>query len=415
MYGLIDCDAFFASCEQVFRPDLRHKPLVVLSGNDGCVIALTREAKALGIKRGIPYFKIKKEIERHHIAVFSSNFTLYGDLSSRVVRLIMNRADEVEVYSIDEAFINLKGEPDQLSFCRHLRQEIWQGVNIPVSIGIAPTRTLAKIATDFAKHYKGYEGVCLIDTDEKREKALRLTAIKEVWGIGRQLSKKMDLYGINTAWDFTQKKASWIRKMFKIQGLRTWNELHGTTCLDAYMSAEKQSICTSRTFSRAIVDFELLAERVAVFVAACGKKLRYQNGVADTLTVFISTNRHQLDQPQHQEAFPAHLETPTNDTLELTHTALQVLRHIYRKGYQYKKAGVIVSNITSSHTVQQNLFDKINRPQRLKLNQAIDRINDKLGQNTIRLVRQGNGEWGSKSEWSSPHYTTQLDEIMPIK
>ena len=415
MYGLIDCDSFYASCEQVFRPDLRHRPVIVLSGNDGCVIALTREAKALGIKRGIPYFKIKKEIECHHIAVFSSNFTLYGDLSSRVVRMIMNRADEVEVYSIDEAFINLIGEKDPISFCSRLRREIWQGVNIPVSIGIAPTRTLAKIATDFAKHYKGYEGVCLIDTDEKREKALRLIAIDEVWGIGRQRSKKMALYGIKTAWDFTQKKASWTRKNFKIQGLRTWNELQGISCLDAYSPAEKQSICTSRTFSHPIADVELLAERVAVFVAACAKKLRFQNGVSDTLTVFIYTSRHQQDQPQHQEAFPVHLETATNDTLELTHMALQVLRHIYRKGYLYKKAGVIVSNITSSNTVQQNLFDKINRPQRLKLNQAIDRINEKLGQNTIRLARQGNGEWGSKSELSSPHYTTQLDEIMRIK
>lgn len=407
----MDCNNFYASCERVFNPSLNGKPVVVLSNNDGCVIARSNEAKALGIPMGASAYQIRELVEKHGITVFSSNYTLYGDMSARVMSILSSLVPEIEVYSIDEAFVNLDGITDYQSLGTTIVNKVYKGTGIPVSLGIAPTRTLAKMANKFAKKYTAYNRVCCIDTEEKREKALRLFAIGDVWGIGRRQAAKLEKEGVKTAYDFTQLPVSWVRKYMTVVGERTWKELRGIPCITENVLPRKQ-ICTSRSFGQMVDNIEQMDEAVSTFASTCAKKLREQKGFAVSLLVFILTNRFRQDLPQYWESVSIALPVPTDDTLEIVHYALSGLRKIFRTGYQYKKAGVIITEIT--YNIQHNLFDTIDRDKRSRLMNAINSINGKHG-HSVKLAVQGQGtSWKLKQKQLSKHYTTDLGEIIEI-
>lgn len=407
----MDCNNFYASCERVFNPSLNGKPVVVLSNNDGCVIARSNEAKALGIPMGAPAYQIRELVEKHGVAVFSSNYTLYGDMSARVMSILSSLVPEIEVYSIDEAFVNLDGITDYQSLGTTIVNKVYKGTGIPVSLGIAPTRTLAKMANKFAKKYPAYNRVCCIDTEEKREKALRLFAIGDVWGIGRRQAAKLEKEGVKTAYDFTLLPVSWVRKYMTVVGERTWKELRGIPCITENVLPRKQ-ICTSRSFGQMVDNIEQMDEAVSTFASTCAKKLREQKGFAVSLLVFILTNRFRQDLPQYWESVSIALPVPTDDTLEIVHYALSGLRKIFRTGYQYKKAGVIITEIT--YNIQHNLFDTVDRGKRERLMSAIDNINGKHG-HSVKLAVQGQGsDWKLKQEQLSKHYTTDLGDIIEI-
>lgn len=414
MYGLVDCNNFYASCERVFNPSLNGKPVVVLSNNDGCVIARSNEAKALGIKMGIPAYQIKNLVSSHGVAVFSSNYTLYGDMSGRVMSMLAELSPEIEVYSIDEAFVNLDGIRDLESIGRKMVSGVTRGTGIPVSLGVAPTKTLAKIANKFAKKYPAYDQLCIIDSEEKRIKALQLTEIGDVWGIGRRQAAKLQKQGIKTAYDFTRFSGAWVRKNMTVVGERTWKELHGISCIDMENAPPaKKQICTSRSFGKMLTDIDTISEAIASHASTCAKKLRKQQSYAASLMVFIHTNNFREDLPQYWKNTVIHLPVPTNDTQEIVHYALAGLRTIYLNGYQYKKAGVIITEITEG--AQLGLFDLVDRDKRERLMQAVDKINGEHGHN-IKLAVQGTGRgWKLKQEQLSGHYTTNLNQIIDIK
>ena len=413
MFGLMDCNNFYASCERVFNPALNGKPIVVLSNNDGCVIARSNEAKALGIKMGVPAYQIKDLVSSHEVSVFSSNYTLYGDMSGRVMSILAGLAPELEVYSIDEAFINLDGIQDIQLLGTKIVNKVTCGTGIPVSLGIAPTKTLAKVANKFAKKYPAYNRLCIIDTEEKRIKALKLTDITDVWGIGRRQATKLEKQRVKTAYDFTQLPGSWIRKNMTVVGERTWKELRGISCIDMESAPPaKKQICTSRSFGKMLTDIDTMAEAIATHASTCAKKLRQQKSYAMSLMVFIHTNNFREDLPQYWKNTVIHLPVPTNDTLEIVHYALAGLKTIFIQGYQYKKAGVIITEITEG--AQMGLFDKINRTKREQLMQTIDQINGKHSQ-LVKLAIQGSGrDWKLKQEQLSQRYTTDINEILTI-
>jgi len=419
MYGLVDCNNFFASCERVFQPDLNGVPIVVLSNNDGCVIARSNEAKALGIPMGEPAFKLKELIESNQVAVFSSNYTLYGDMSNRVMKTLATFVSTIEIYSIDEAFLNLKGfeHLDLSVFGRKIVRTTSKNTGIPVSMGIAPTKTLAKVASWFAKKHKGYKGVCVIDTEEKRIKALQKFDIGDVWGVGRKHTKTMNYYGIHTAYDFTQRSRSWVRRNFTVVGERMWNELQGIPCIemDSTPSAKKQ-ICTSRSFGSKLTSFEDILEAVSNHAASCAAKLRRQKSCAAGLLVFIMTNPFSERDTQYVNSKHLSISIPTNSTAEIIQYAKMLLQDIYKPGFSYKKAGVIVTEIISDSPLQGDLFDTVDREKHKKLLKAIDSLNDGLGSNKVRIASQGYGKkWKLKNEKLSPRYTTKLSEIIEVK
>lgn len=409
----MDCNNFYASCERVFNPALNGKPIVVLSNNDGCVIARSNEAKALGIKMGVPAYQIKDLVSSHEVAVFSSNYTLYGDMSGRVMSILAGLAPELEVYSIDEAFINLDGIQDIQLLGTDIVNKVTCGTGIPVSLGIAPTKTLAKVANKFAKKYPAYNRLCIIDTEEKRIKALQLTDIGDVWGIGHRQSAKLEKQGVKTAYDFTQLPGSWVRKNMTVVGERTWKELRGISCIDMESAPPaKKQICTSRSFGKMLTDIDTVAEAIATYASTCAKKLRQQKSYAMSLMVFIHTNNFREDLPQYWKNTVIHLPVPTNDTLEIVHYVLAGLKTIFMQGYQYKKAGVIITEITEG--AQMGLFDKIDRTKREQLMQTIDQINGKHSQ-LVKLAVQGSGrDWKLKQEQLSQRYTTDISEILTI-
>ena len=409
----MDCNNFYASCERVFNPALNGKPIVVLSNNDGCVIARSNEAKALGIKMGVPAYQIKDLVSSHEVTVFSSNYTLYGDMSGRVMSILAGLAPELEVYSIDEAFISLDGIQDIQSLGTKIVNKVTCGTGIPVSLGIAPTKTLAKVANKFAKKYPAYNRLCIIDTEEKRIKALQLTDINDVWEIGRRQASKLENQGVKTAYDFTQLSGTWVRKYMTVVGERTWKELRGLSCIDmeSAPSAKKQ-ICTSRSFGKMVEDIETMSEAIATHASTCAKKLRKQKSYAVSLMVFIHTNNFREDLPQYWKNTVITLPVPTNDTLEIVHYALEGLRNIFMQGYQYKKAGVIITEIVTS--AQMGLFDTVDRDKRERLMRAIDKVNGEHRQ-LIKLAVQGTGrEWKLKQEQLSQRYTTDMNEILTI-
>lgn len=414
----MDCNNFFVSCERVFRPDLDGKPVVVLSNNDGCIVSRSNESKAMGIAMGTPYFKVKHLVENGQLTVFSSNYALYGDLSNRVMSILADEVPKIEIYSIDEAYLHIEGIATEKipKLCRDLTEKIRKWVGIPVSIGVAPTKTLAKIASHFAKKYKGYRGVCMMDTDEKRIKALQLTPIDDVWGVGRRLAPKMLEWGINTAYDFTQRPKEWVCERLGVNGLRTWEELRGRACIDEDTSERRKSICTSRSFADMIREQDELELRVSDFAAMCARKLREEGSAAYDVTTFLYTNRFRDDLQQYFPSMTIRLNVAANSTQDIVSAALKAFRLIYRSGYLYKKAGVVVGNIIPAEAVQGAIFD-FDEQVRQK-NDRISGVMDSLGGQSrlLRLGVQRPGHYadGIRSEHCSGLYTTSLDEIIKI-
>ena len=420
MFALADCNNFFASCERVFRPDLQGKPVIVLSNNDGCAVARSNEAKALGIKMGAPFFKIRHIVEKNNVAVFSGNMALYGDMSQRERWVLEEFAPSIEVYSIDEAFLHLDGiNPENVQeFCRSLVARVRQWVGIPVSIGVAPTKTLAKIASHFAKTHKGYRGVCMMDTDAKRHKALELTPIDDVWGIGRRLAPKMVSWGVQTALDFTQRPKEWVQSRLGVNGLRTWEELCGIPCVEEENAERRKSICTSRSFADMIEDERELELRVSDFAAMCAKKLRDEESAAYDVNVFMYTNRFREDLSQYFPSVTVRLPVAANSTQEIVGAALRAFRTIFKEGYQYKKAGVTVSNIVPQDQLQGVLFgyDQTLRKKQDRLSEVMDSVNAGSGKALLRLAAQREGHYadGIRCERKSSLYTTDLSEIIKV-
>ena len=431
MYGIIDCDNCYVSCERVFRPDLKDKPVVVLSNNDGCVVARSNEAKKMGIKAGTPYFQLAELFPNQKIVVFSSNYELYGELTSRVVSIIRNEAPAYFRYSIDECFVYLDGmeKMDLKAWGEKLHKKIKRNVGMPVSIGLAPNKTLAKMASHFAKKYQGYRHCCMIDTDEKRIKALKLYPIDEVWGIGRRYAARLEALGVKTAYDFAEHNQTWVKATFNnIVIERTWRELNGEDCVPNEEMAKKKSICTSRSFNGMITDLDGLRTHVSNYAARCAEKLRQQGTVASIVGVFLNTNAFREDLPQYWNFQEMRLVTPSSSTITIVKAANELLQKLYRQGYHYKKAGVIVMGIGPNSPIQQDLFD-INAEQFEKmkrLDAVIDRINKVNGTETIVLGSQqytqkdGKGKANVfanaiKHDFKSKNPTTRWSDIIVLK
>lgn len=419
MYALVDCNNFFVSCERVFQPQLEGKAVVVLSNNDGCVVARSNESKAMGIKMGTPFFQVKHLVDKGRLHVRSSNYALYGDLSGRVMSILADAVPKIEIYSIDEAFLHLEGiDPEIIpQLCRDLVAKVRRWVGIPVSIGVAPTKTLAKIASHFAKKYPGYRGVCMMDTDEKRLKALSLTPIDDVWGIGRRLAPRMKEKGVMTALDYVQRPGEWVRDNFHLNGVRTWEELRGHVCHEEEADDRRQSICTSRSFADMIDDERELVLRVSDFAAMCAQKLREEGSAAHDVTAFLYTNRFREDMKQYFPSATVRLGVAASSTHEIVGAALKAFRTIYRSGYMYKKAGVIVGNIVPSDRIQTSLFDFDEglRQKQDKISSIMDAVNSQG--NVLRLATQRQGHYadGIRSDFRSGLFTTSLDEIIEVK
>lgn len=418
MFALADCNNFFASCERVFRPDLQGRPVIVLSNNDGCAIARSNEAKALGIKMGDPYFKIRNIVEKHNVAVFSGNMALYGDMSQRVRWVLESFAPAVEVYSIDEAFLDLRGieNIDFDAFAKKISSECWRQTSIPVSVGIAPSKTLAKIASKLCKQYPKLRGGCYMHRPQDIEKVLRKFPVEDVWGIGRRSAAKLHAIGIRTAWDFTQLPENAVHKMFALPGVKTWRELQGYPCIGFEDSFEaKQSICVSRSFSTEIKDVGELCEQVANFASSMAEKLRQQKSVACEMTVFAYTNRFKENEPQTYGNTIVHFDSPANDQRTIVTRAVSAVHELFRPGYGYKKAGVIATRIMQESDVVHSLFeDKEASEREQKITSALDAINSTFGRGTVKLAVQGSGQIRSSSEKRSPHYTTDWNDIPKV-
>ncbi|MBQ8989902.1 MAG: Y-family DNA polymerase [Prevotella sp.] len=430
MYGIADIDNCYVSCERVFRPDLVGKPVVVLSNNDGMIVARSNEAKALGIKDCTPYFQLAEQFPNEKIAVFSSNYELYGELTGRVISIIRKETPAYFRYSIDECFMYLDGiESVKLQqWGENLHKRVKREVGMPISIGLAPTKTLAKIASKLAKKYEVYKHCCMIDTDYKLEKALEWCPIEDVWGIGRRYAAKLQSLGCKTALDFAKHHKDWVRQTFNnINMVRTWQELNGEDAVPNEQLANKKSICTSRSFNGMISDIDSLKTQVSNYAARCAEKLRQQNTVASIVGVFLNTNTFREDLAQYWNFKERQLITPTSSTITIVQAANDVLQSIYRPGYQYKKAGVIVMGIGPDSPIQQDLFD-INAEQFQKmkrLDEVVDRINRMHGSETIVLGSQqytkkdGKGKAdvfanAIKHDFKSKNPTTRWSDIIKL-
>ena len=418
MFALADCNNFFASCERVFRPDLQGKPVIVLSNNDGCAVARSNEAKALGIKMGDPYFKIRHIVEKHNVAVFSGNMALYGDMSQRVRWVLEDFAPAIEVYSIDEAFLDLRGMTgvDFDAYAKKISAECLRLTSIPVSVGIAPSKTLAKIASKLCKQYPKLRGGCYMHRPQDIEKVLRKFPIEDVWGIGRRTTAKLHSMGVKTAWDYTQLPEYAVRKMFALTGLRTWRELRGEPCIEFEDSFEaKQSICVSRSFAKEVSDVEELVEQISNFASSMAEKLRQQRSVVTEMAVFAYTNRFKVNEPQTYGNSLVHFEHPTNDQRVIVAKAVAAAYDLYKTGYGYKKAGVVATHIVQQTDVVHSLFEDTETSEReQRLTSALDVINGTFGRGAVKLAVQGSGRIKSSSEKQSPHYTTLWDDIPKV-
>ncbi|MDC1068431.1 DUF4113 domain-containing protein [Candidatus Kapabacteria bacterium] len=388
MIALLDCNSFYASCETVFRPDLVGKPVAVLSNNDGCLIAMTKEVKALGVKRGAVEFKIRPLLKQHKVHIFSANFALYGNISERINNLLYQFAPEVEQYSIDESFLKLDGihNINYLNHGKQIKHTIEQGVKVPVSIGIAKNKTLAKVANKIAK--KG-EGVFVIDSEESRIRALKRTPIDDVWGIGRKYTEKLRKYGIHTAYDLSLAPEEWVRKQMTVEGLRLVKELKNQRIHDIVLESKpKKGILYSRSFGKLITDYSELSQAVSEYANRVAEQLRKQNSVAKIIRVFIHTNPHK-NEPQYARNRVVTLNVSSNSSMVVSQVANAALKSIYKPNYRYMKAGVIADIITPADGVQDNMFDNFKHDEHKNIMQAFDHINKKYGLDAIKTASCG--------------------------
>jgi len=417
MYALVDCNNFYASCERAFNPQLNNKPVIVLSNNDGCVIARSNEAKKLGIKMGEPAFKLNHIIRKNHVNIFSTNFALYGDMSMRVMSTLSSIVPQLEIYSIDEAFLDLtdfKYEKN-LEIGYFIRRKILKNLGIPVSVGVARTKTLAKIAGSVAKKSKKTEGVFILH-DYLEDIILDHICIEKIWGVGKKLSIFFHKYGIHTAKDLRDADLKWIQKKVNITAKKMVKELRGISCMNIESETKnKKSIRTSRTFGKMVKNKNEIASSLAMYTARCGEKLRMQNSYATFAHIFISTNPFRNDLKQYSNFKTIEFPVATHDTGEMTTYILDAFNKIYKEGYSYKKAGIILSGIIPDGHVQENIFDTMDRLKSKTIMKTIDSINRKMGRDMIRLASQGYlKKWKLKQQSLSPCYTTRWSDLLTV-
>jgi len=417
MFALIDCNNFYASCHRVFQPKLLHQPIVVLSNNDGCVISRSAEAKLAGIPMGAPAHQFQRVFEQKKIKFFSSNYQLYADMSNRVMSILSLYSPDQEIYSIDECFLKLNGFDrfDLKNYGLEIKSKIYQFTKLPVCVGIAPTKSLAKLANHIAKKFpEVHQGVYVIQTQEQIHKALKWLNIEDVWGIGRRMSRRLRMIGVNKALDFVQLKDDFLRKEFSIVGLRLKKDLLGEAVLDLEAISAKKSIATTRSFEEYTNDFEYVKERVATFAVSCAEKLRKQNSSCNLVTVFIQTNNFDRNKPQYYRTISVHLPYESNSSITLSKFAIKAFEQIYKDGYEYKKAGVVVSGIVSSDQKQLSLFEEEN-PNHPDLMKVIDLLNKKFGAAKIKLASQDlNKTWKMRQNNLSPCYTTKWKDLLVV-
>ncbi|HOD25957.1 MAG: Y-family DNA polymerase [Bacteroidales bacterium] len=418
MFALADCNNFFVSCERVFNPGLNGRPVVVLSNNDGCIVSRSNEAKKLGIKMGVPLFQVRELVQKHEIVVFSSNYVLYGDMSRRVQETLRTFVPAIEIYSIDEAFLDLRGMEhfDLDALAKKISLTCLRHTGIPVSVGVAPTKTLAKVASKLCKQYPKLRGGCYLYKPADIEKVLKTYPIGDVWGIGRQYTKKLRALGVGTAYEFTQLSAPRVQKMMGITGLRTWKELRAEACIE-FMQANppKQQICVSRSFSKEITDCKELGMQVSMFCAMACEKLRKQNSHCHQALVFILTNPHKEDCPRHFESTLISFQVPTSSTLEINRAILQALQRIFKPFCAYKKAGVVLMEMVPDSAVQGSLFDELDREKHRRLMKAVDKINQKNGYSSVAVATQSLEGIKMNRRYLSPQYTTKWSDIIKVK
>lgn len=413
--ALVDCNSFYCSCERLFRPDLKNIPVGVLSNNDGCFVSRTKELKALGVKMGEPYFKVKELCEKNNVAVFSANFSLYTNISDRVMRTLMNFAPEVEVYSVDEAFLDLTGvQGDLEKHCKIVRETILRDVGIPVSIGIASSKTLAKVANKIAKNYDRLGGVFYLSNQKRTDWALEKTKVGDVWGIGSRSSEKLNSLGINNAKQFRDyKNERQVQKIFTKLGRMTQDELKGKYCFGLSTVVEKKKeIISSRTFGAPVFDIGTLRQSIANYATLACEKLRHQKSVCASIEVVVRTNPFK-NVTQYYAARGYKMNCHTNDTRMVIKYAWQVLDELYRHGYEYKKGMIRISEIRDSDQGQMSLFEQTDNSKSEKLMEVIDRINRREGPQTVKSMACGvdNKAWKMKQELKSPRYVTGWNEL----
>ena len=422
MYALVDCNNFYASCERVFQPQFVGKPVAILSNNDGCVISRSNEAKEVGIAMGVPAFQIKELVKEKNVALFSSNYALYGDLSNRVMKVLEQFTPNLEIYSIDEAFLNFDGMniADYHNYGVQMKTRVQKWIGIPVCIGFAETKALSKVANKIAKKFQERtQGVYIINSEEKRIKALKWTKIEDVWGIGYRTTKKAKLRNIKTALDFIQPQhEAWIRREMGVIGLRLKYELEGKSVLDLEpIPDQKKSISTTRSFPKQIADFDLLRERVATFASVCGEKLRKQKSCCHTIIVMLVVDRHTIQTSKYYFNMAVTLPFATNSSLTISNVAIDMLKQLHKgnENIKFKKAGVIVTELINENQKQFQLFEEEN-PKHLALMQVMDKLNKKIGDKKVKLATQNlNLTWNMNQNHLSPRYTTNFNDILEIQ
>jgi DNA polymerase V len=417
MFALVDCNNFYASCERVFNPNLQGKPVAILSNNDGCVISMSDEAKKLQLPFGAPIFKWEQFCKANNIAVLSSNYPLYGDMSARVMSILSDFSPDVEVYSIDESFLELKGFENYnfTEYATIMRSRILKWTGIPTCVGIAPTKALTKVANKIARsNIKKSKGICIIDSDEKRIKALKWTKIGNVWGIGSRLKKRLQEKGCETAYDFTQLSSDWVLKNFSIVEWRLQKDLQGISKIPLGEVSSKKMISSTRSFEYTYTDIDHIKERVSTFAASCAQKLRVQKSSCHMLIVQLSSDRHQKNLEQYRGSRTVVFSYPTDSTLTISSAAIEAVKTLFKSGIKYKRAGVIVTGLVPNDNFQLNLFSSEN-PKHKPLMTAIDKLNSKFKSDKIKLGNQDlKRTWKMRQERLSPKFTTNIHQVITV-
>ena len=419
MYALVDCNNFYASCERAFNPNLEGKPIAILSNNDGCVISRSDEAKIIGLPMGAPIFKWETFCKINKITVLSSNYPLYGDMSSRVMSILKQFTPDLEVYSIDESFLefkNFKKEFKYNDYGNQIKKRIKRWTGIPTCVGIAPTKALSKVANKIARKFpKKTKGVYVIDTEEKRLKALKWIDIEDVWGIGSRLAKRLKLKGCKTAYDFTQLPTAWVKSNFSVIELRLKLDLEGVPSLQLDELKEKKAIATTRSFEYTYSDIDNIKERISTFATSCAEKLRKQGSSCYVIIITLSSDRYKKGLEQHRVSQKVNLSFPTNSSLIISDCAVKAVMSVFKEGIKYKRAGVIVTGLVPTNNFQINLFENEN-PKHKPLMKSIDKLNSKYGDYKIKLGNQDlKRTWKMRQERLSPRYTTNIKDIIKVK
>lgn len=419
MWGLADGNNFYASCERLFRPDLAKKAIAILSNNDGCVIARSAELKAMGIKMGTPEFEIRAAIKSGQIIPFSSNYELYGELHNRLMHTLSRFTPDWEIYSVDECWLLFKDfDYDLEAYGQHIVAETWKLVGVPVSLGIAPSKTLAKMANKMAKKNPMSKGVMVLETEQDICKALALFPVEDLWGIGRAKAKTLNAMDIQTALDFRGLPGEWVKKHFTITGFRMWRELHGHSCMDEpAKDRKKEAIVTGRSFGKLLDTFDDVSEAIANHAVSCAEKLRKQKSFAAYVDVHIETSRFRTALPQYAQHITLKLLPATDDSILIVKKALEGLKQIWKAGFLYNRCGVMLMDLRDAESGKQEvLFESHNWGKSEKLMQTLDLLNKQYGKNTLKLASQGDGKnWALRRAYLSPRYLTRLKEFIDLK